>query len=407
MRITKEKILALPKSDLHLHLDGSMRIPTLIDFAKEFGIVLPSYTEEGLNELVFKKNYTGLLEYLAGFGYTAAVMRSPEAIERIAFELAEDCQKENVRYIEVRFAPQLHAERSSDMEWIIKAAADGLARAAARFNGRPEIVSGKELPFEYGIICCAMRTFSPGMSAYYDNLLNSLPSTPAKDVVSYASYELAASATRLRDELGLPIVGFDIAGAEAGHPAKYHRAAYRHCRRNFMGVTVHAGEAYGPESIYDAICECGAARIGHGTNLFAADAIRDEDISDRGRFCVMLAEYIARTHTTLEVCPTSNLQTNPSIVSLEKHPLGKMIEHKLSVAICTDNRLVSHTTVTDELMRVVEAFNLDVSGLRRIIGAGFKGAFFNGSYARKREYIAKAMDSFDGILDDGIPHPKL
>jgi adenosine deaminase len=400
MRITRQQIARIPKSDLHVHLDGSLRLPTLIELARQQDVALPSYTEEGLSALVFKRHYADLPEYLQGFAYTCAVMKDPESVERIAFELAEDCFADGVRYIEVRFAPQLHVARSGDMGWVLRAVARGLEGAAKRFNLRAEVDGGADLPFEYGIICCAMRTFSAGMGDYYDCLLASLPSTPAKSLVGYASYELARAITRLRDDHGLPIVGFDIAGAESGHPAKYHSAAYLHCRRNFVGVTVHAGEAYGPESIYDAICECGATRIGHGTNLFAYDTIQAPDILDRPQFSERLAEYIARTRTTMEVCPTSNLQTLPSIGSLDRHPLRQMIAHKLSVAICTDNRLVSHTSVTDELLKVVEALDLDVATLRSLVVASFKGAFFPGSYARKRAYVHHAMTLFDSVFQD-------
>ncbi len=395
MRITRQQLYQIPKSDLHVHLDGSLRIETLIELAQQQMVGLPSYSEEGLRELVFKSQYANLPEYLRGFAYTCAVMQDRESLERIAFELAEDCIAENVRYLEVRFAPQLHAANSKDMGWVLSAVSRGLERAARTANSAPAVVDGTELPFEYGIICCAMRTFGPGMAKYYDRLLEALPSTPSKSVVSYASYELARVITRLRDEEGLPIVGFDIAGAEAGHPAKYHRDAYLHCRRNFVGVTVHAGEAYGPESIYDAIFECGATRIGHGTNLFAADMIQDADITDRPLFCERLSEYIARTRMTLEVCPTSNLQTLPKIRSLAEHPLREMIAHRLSVAICTDNRLVSNTTVTDELFKVVEALKLDVSTLRQLVVAGFKGAFFPQDYRRKRHYVRQVLAHFD------------
>lgn len=401
MRITRQQLARIPKSDLHLHMDGSLRLATLIELAQQQNVALPSYTEEGLHALVFKRHYADLPEYLQGFSFTTAVMRDPESIERIAFELAEDSFAEGVRYIEVRFAPQLHVARSSDMGWVLRAVARGLERAAKRFNLRPDVSSGEDLPFEFGIICCAMRTFSTGMGDYYDSLLASFPSTPSKALVGYASYELARAVTRLRDEHGLPIVGFDIAGAESGHPAKYHSAAYLHCRRNFLGVTVHAGEAYGPESIYDAICECGATRIGHGTNLFAYETIQAPDILDGPRFSEQLAEYIARTRTTLEVCPTSNLQTLPSIGSLDRHPLRQMIAHNLSVAICTDNRLVSHTSVTEELLKVVEALELDVPTLRNLVVAGFKGAFFPGTYTRKRAYVRHATSLFDAVFQSG------
>lgn len=411
MKLTRQQIKNIPKSDLHLHLDGSLRLGTLIELAQEQKIALPSYTEEGLRELVFKEHYASLPEYLQGFAHTVAVMRNPEALERIAYELALDCRFEGVSYIEVRLAPQLHIIRSSDMKWVLAAVARGLERASGeQITGRAALAADR-LPFKYGIICCAMRTFVEDMSTYYHNLLGGFPSTPARELVGYASYELARAISKLRDDEGLPIVGFDIAGAEAGHPAKYHSKAYQHCRRNFVGVTVHAGEAYGPESIYDAITECGATRIGHGTHLFACDSIRDPEIKNRPLFCEQLAEYIASTRTTLEVCPTSNLQTNPAFKQLSRHPLGRMLKHELSVAVCTDNRLVSHTTVTDEYMKVMEAFKLNRKALRRIMIAGFKGAFFPGTYAAKRAYVREAIRIFDEAIPDrqmahssGEPH---
>ncbi len=397
-QITRAQLAAIPKSDLHLHLDGSLRPATLIELAREQNVPLPSFTPEGLEALVFKQHYADLGEYLQGFAYTCAVLRTPDALERVAFELAEDCHSEGVRYIEVRLAPQLLVGRSRDIAWVLQSVARGLERAARQFNARHEVGNGIELPFEYGLICCAMRTFVPGMSPYYDTLLTSFPATPAKALVGYASHELARTVVEVRDQHDLPIVGFDIAGAEAGHPAKYHRDAYAHCRCNFLGVTVHGGEAYGPESIYDAICECGATRIGHGTNLYAAEAIRDPEIANPERFCEQLSEYIARTRTTLEVCPTSNLQTLPALRSLADHPLRRMLSDNLSVAICTDNRLVSHTSVTEELWRVVTALQLDQPTLRNLVTAGFKGAFFPGSYTRKRAYVRHALRLFDAVF---------
>ena len=166
-KITRELIEKLPKNDLHLHLDGSLRLSTLIELAKDSGVELPAYTESGLRETVFKDNYADLNEYLKGFAYTTAVMQTPEQLEKIAFEVAEDNQKEGVRYIEVRFAPQLHATDEMDIIGCLRAVNRGLAKAKRIFNSRDSVTNGSEPPFDYAIIACAMRYFLPVFSTWY------------------------------------------------------------------------------------------------------------------------------------------------------------------------------------------------------------------------------------------------
>src|SRR5688572_27373870 len=173
--ITREFVAALPKTDLHVHLDGSLRIPTLIDLAREYRVELPSYTEAGLRETVYKERYTSLGDYLKGFRYTVGVMQSAEALERIAAELAEDNQVEGVRYLEVRFAPQLHVRPGLDAVQVLAAVDRGLRRARDAYNRRPEIAAGREPAFEYGIICSALRMFGAGFSHHYDTLLAAHP----------------------------------------------------------------------------------------------------------------------------------------------------------------------------------------------------------------------------------------
>jgi len=269
-KFTEQFIRKIPKTDLHLHLDGSLRLPTLIEMAKEQRVGLPSYEEAGLNELVFKKRYANLGEYLAGFAYTVGVLQTLENLERAAFELAEDSHKEGVRYIEVRFAPQLHVTHSTEIGNIVRAVFQGLEKAKKHLNAT---VSKKDMSFEYGIILCAMRRFNRSMSAYYERLLNRGKSSSLRYSYARASLALVKEAVKLRDE-GLPIVGFDLAGEEAGYPAIHHKAAFQYAHRHFLRKTVHAGEAYGPESIFQAITECHANRIGHGTFLFSEEAIK-------------------------------------------------------------------------------------------------------------------------------------
>ena len=168
--ITEEFLRRIPKTDIHLHLDGSLRLPTLIELARQQRLKLPSTTTEGLCELVFKKHYADLTEYLRGFTCTCAVMQDPESLERIACELAEDNLAEGVRYIEVRFAPQLHVHDKLTLEQVLRAVSRGLERAQRAHNGSAAVRRGDDVPFHFGIIVCALRFFVPAMSEYYQRL---------------------------------------------------------------------------------------------------------------------------------------------------------------------------------------------------------------------------------------------
>ncbi len=391
----REFLQALPKTDLHVHLDGSLRLETLIELAAERGVKLPAETTEGLLELVFKETYRDLPDYLHGFAYTCAVMADPEALERVAYELGEDCLAEGVRYIEVRFAPQLHVRPGFDLGAVISAVDRGLDRVSRDHRLSPAVKEQGEPPFRYGIIASAMRMFTGGFSPYHKNLLRALEQWPAKEVYGVASLSLARSVVEARDRLGLPIVGFDLAGAEAGHPASDHIDAYQYAHRNFLKKTVHAGEAYGPESIFQAITRLNADRIGHGTHLFSVERVQGEN--DAERYVHQLSEFIANSRTTLEVCITSNLQTMPELRRVEDHPFGRMVRDKLSVTLCTDNRLVSRTTVTDEIDQACRAFSLSPRQLRNVIIYGFKRSFFPGTYGEKRAYVRQMIDFYDHI----------
>lgn len=395
--VTEDFIKALPKTDLHVHLDGSVRIPTLIELAREYGVQLPSYTESGLRELVFKDRYNNLGEYLRGFGYTVAVMQTESALEQTAYELACDNQDEGVRYLEVRFAPQLHVHERMNAVTVLRAVNRGLARARDAYNCRPEVVSGIEPAFEYGIICCAMRMFRAEFSAYYTRMFEAHRYAPPKEVYPMASLELARAAVIARDEYGLPVVGFDLAGEEAGYPAEDHKAAFDYAHRNFLKKTVHAGEAYGPESIFQAITELHADRIGHGTYLLDPTALTDPSIKDRDGYVNQLGQYISDRRITLEVCLTSNMQTNPNMRDLSEHSLKMFRQHRLSTSICTDNRTVSNTTVTREVMLAMQHLQLSRQDLKSMIIYGFKRSFFPGSYLRKRDYVRHIIDYYETI----------
>ena len=397
MKITKEFIKKIPKTDLHLHLDGSIRISTLIELAKENGVSLPSYTEEGLKELVFKDKYENLGEYLKGFAYTGAVLQDKSSLERVAYELAIDNLAEGVRYIEVRFAPQLHQNKDLNIIDVFIAVNQGLAKAKQEFNSTDKVKSGAEPPFRYGIISCAMRMFDYGFSEYFDKLLDVHKHSERKWIFSLASQELVKASIEVRDQYNIPIVGFDLAGMEKGYPAVDHKLAYSLAHKNFLKKTVHAGEDYGPESIFQAITELHADRIGHGFHLYNPKLIKNKEIKDKQAYIRDLAEYIGDRRITLEICLTSNMQTNPDLVELKNHPFKKMSESKLSVTFCTDNRTVSSTTVTDEIFKAVQTFNINRKDLKDIVIYGFKRSFFYGTYLEKRKYVRQIIDYYDKI----------
>lgn len=394
--LSRELIRAVPKSDLHAHLDGSMRVETLIELARGQGVALPSYEVSGLTERVFKPAYASLPEYLLGFDYTCAVLRPFDAMERVACEMAEDAIAQGVRYLEVRFAPQRLVDSGEACVRAFKAVGDGLTRAARQHNLSAAVRLNGDIPFEWSVICCAMRNFERGMGLYYDRLLDVLPGMDHKTVVSVASLEAVRAAVVARERHGVPVTGFDLAGEEAGYRAGHHTAAYEEAHRHFIRKTVHAGEAYGPESIYEAITRCHAERIGHGTFLFSPERIQDPAIADKVAFTDALAEYIATLRVTIEVCPTSNLQTIPELAGdMHRHPVKKMLGYGMAVAVATDNTLVSHTDINRELALVSDACELDVAAFKRLVLAGFKGAFYPGRYAEKRAFVRRAAERFE------------
>lgn len=387
-------IKKIPKTDLHVHLDGSLRIPTLIELAREQNIKLPSYTESGLRELVFKTSYKNLNEYLTGFDYTCAVMRNPEAIERISYELALDSFMEGVRYIEVRFAPQLLMTPDLGFDDIVKASDRGLKRAQKEINAH---LATDEPKFDYGIIICAMRYCNADFSPFYKQFFTVHQFSAQREIIRLASLEAAKAAVHLRKETDVQVVGFDIAGSEYGNPADHHTESYQYIHEHFLHKTVHAGEAFGPESIFLAITALHADRIGHGLFLFDTSMITNPTISDKDRYVEDLVNYIADRRITIEVCLSSNLQTVPSIKQIADHSLKTMLKKKLSVTFCTDNRLVSSTSVSREISLALDNFQIKARQLKDIIVYGFKRSFYYGSYPQKREYVRTVIDYYEKL----------
>jgi adenosine deaminase len=381
------QIQKYPKADLHVHLDGSIRLATLIEFAKLRKIHLPSYTEDGLRDLVFKDSYKDLPDYLQGFQYTCAVMQDLEVLERCAYEFAWDCFRDGVVYVEPRYSPDLLKGTQLKAYEVIIAIDKGLKRAQQEINlfikKENDILvaeHGQFTPrhpeFIYSHIICCMRMWDPGDSV-----------------------ETVNSALLTKEKHGIPIMGIDLAGPEDGFPAVDHQEAFLRAHQNFLYKTVHAGEAYGPASIFQALTYLHADRIGHGFHLFSKYLLFTKDPSAADEYIKNLVQYIAERRITLEVCLTSNLQTMPNLYNdVSRHSLPLMLEAGLSTAICTDNTLVSNTTVSKELLLAVQTFGLTNKQLKKLIMYGIKRGFFPGSYLEKKQYIDLCSKYYDFLF---------
>jgi adenosine deaminase len=345
---TPEYIRRMPKTDLHVHLDGSLRPATLWSLAKKEGIRLGARDVRSMKRKVqVGERCRSLGDYLKAFRTTLKVMQTPESLVRIAFELAEDAARENVRYLEVRYSPLLHLESGLAMSDTVDAVLQGLKAAE------------KKYPIRTGVILCGIRSMTPDRSL-----------------------ELAELAVAYRAD---GVVAFDLAGQEKDYPAKKHREAFYRVLNNNLNVTVHAGEAFDVRSIHQAIHYCGAHRIGHGTRLL-------EDMS--------LMNYVIDHRIPLEVCLTSNLQTRV-VKRIEDHPFRFYLDQGLRVTINTDSRLVSNTTVTKEIVRACRAFRLTHYELRHVLLNGFRAAFL--PYRDKVRIVRESLLEIDSILGERFP----
>ena len=396
-RFSSAFIKAIPKTDLHLHLDGSLRIDTLIELARSAGVPLPGETAQDLRATVFKDRYASLEEYLRGFSLTTAVMQTEDALYRISYELMMDNAAEGVRYIEARFAPQLLMSERMRFVQVMAAVDRGLRAARDELNAR---LRPGEPEFEYGIIACAMRFFTADFSPYYRELSKKNASLTPTEIQQLASVELAHDVVALRSDSAVQIVGFDLAGAEKGVPAGDYAEAFALVGKGLLGKTVHAGEAYGAESIFQAITKLHASRIGHGLYLFDADQLQHSEITDRNAYVEDLVNFIAKRRITLEVCLSSNMQTTPAIRELRDHSLRRMLERGLSVTLCTDNRLVSNTTVCEEYQLAIEHFPIDAATLKDIAIRGFKRSFYYHSYQEKKSYLLRVVAYYEAVAKD-------
>ena len=325
-------IRKLPKVLLHEHLDGGLRPTTVIELAAELGYQgLPTTDPTDLAAWFHRGAQRGNLpEYLEGFQHTTSVMQTPEALERVAFEFIEDMYHDGVVYAEVRFAPVYHTARGLTQDDVVTAVIAGLARGEHTYG------------VEWGLIICAMR-----------HMQNSL-----------AAAELAI---RHRDS---GVVGFDLAGGEDGFPPKKHVEAFQAIERANFYITIHAGEAYGPESIWQALQYCGTHRLGHATRLRDDIEILPDGSLKLGR----LAQYILDRRVPLEMCLLSNLHTG-ACATLEDHPFGVFFRRGFRVCLNTDDRLMSDTSMTRETTLATELFDLSLGEIEKLSLNAIKSAF--------------------------------
>jgi adenosine deaminase len=342
--IDRELLRRLPKAELHCHLDGSVRPATLIELGCEYGRAMPRSDPESLREYMRVSDARNLEEYLERFDVTLSVMQTAPALERIAFELAEDASREGVQYIEVRYAPLLNVEEGLTLGEAVEAPLRGLARAQ-----REHGIVGK-------VIVCALRHHDPEISL-----------------------ELAHLATAYRRN---GVVGFDLAGGEAGQPASRHRDAFAYALDNDMFCTCHAGEGDSAESVRQAVHVCGAQRIGHATRLIEDEA---------------LTEYVNERRIALEICLTSNVQTRVTD-SYATHPFREYYDRGLNVVLNTDNRLMSGTTLTDEYAHAATTLGFSFDELCEMALNGFASAFIPWE---ERERLITAARIEMGMLRGG------
>ena len=335
MKLSDKFIQTLPKVLLHDHLDGGLRPQTVIDLAAAMGYKkLPTKDPDKLADWFHRGAQRGSLPlYLEGFAHTCGVMQTEVALERVAYEMMEDMYRDGVVYVETRFSPVFHTDKGLHWDDVVNAVLDGLERGK------------KDFGVEYGLIICAMR----------DRKL---------------SQEMAELAVDFRER---GVVGFDLAGEEGGFPPKKHVDAFHYIQRENFNITVHAGEAFGKESIWQAIQWCGAHRIGHATRL-----IEDIGLDKRDRHKIVkmgyLAQYVLDKRIPLEICLTSNVDTG-AVKSLEEHPFGLLHKYKFRVTLNTDDRLMSATTMTKEFKIAQQVFKLTINDFEKLTINAMKSAF--------------------------------
>jgi len=318
---TRELITRLPKAELHTHLDSSLRPETMIEMARDVGFDLPARQPDALRRFMRVDDAANLEDYLKRFEYTIPLLQSAEAIERISYEMVEDAGRDGIRYLEVRYCPWLSRRQGLSMERALEAELAGLARGERDFGVVARVIN------------CSLRHYDPAVSL-----------------------EIARLSVAYRDR---GVVAFDLAGGEAGRPAGAHRAAFDAAAEGRLGITVHAGEAAGAESIADAVDHCHADRIGHGTRLYENPVLRD---------------YVRDRRILLEINITSNVQTH-AVPDASAHPVRQYFDQGLAVTLCTDGWLMCGVTLSDEYWLAHTVLGFTREEIDQMILTGFEGSF--------------------------------
>lgn len=333
--LTKDLIKRLPKVDLHNHLDGALRLQSIIELAKEGNVTLPTNDPQELAEWFARgAKQKNLPLYLESFAVTTSVMQTKEALFKVALDMMEDLKAENVVYSEIRFAPILHTTQGLTLEEVVMAVLDGLNEGRRRTG------------VAFGLILSSLRNQDTALSL-----------------------KVAQLAVAFRDR---GVVGFDLAGDESGHPPKDHLEAFQYIRNHNFNITIHAGEGFGVESIWQALQVCGAHRIGHGTRLVEDMSLSGTRIEKMGT----LAHFIKDRRIPLEMCLTSNIDTGAA-EDYESHPFNAFFRNNFRVFLSTDNRLMSNTTLSKEFEIAVDNYGLTLRDLEKITINAMKSAFIH------------------------------
>ena len=339
--LTREVVGRLPKAELHVHLDGSLRPETMIALAREAGISLPSTDPDGLRRFMRVDDASNLEDYLRRFDVTIPLLQTPEAVERVAYEMAEDAARDNVRYLEVRYCPHLSRTRGMMLDDVILAELQGFQRGERDFG----VVSR--------VINCSLRHYDPAISV-----------------------RIAERSVAFRNR---GVVAFDLAGGEAGRPADEHKAAFDLAAQGNLGITVHAGEAAGAESVAAAVHQCHADRIGHGTRLYENPVLRD---------------YIRDRRILIEANITSNVQTR-AVRRASEHPVRGYFDAGLNVTLCTDGWLMAGVSLSDEYWLAHTDLGFSRVEIDQLILNGFAGAFL--PWPERLELLSRVRDELAGI----------
>jgi adenosine deaminase len=339
--LTRELIGRLPKAELHVHLDGSLRPETMIDLAGQANVALPSYEADPLRRFMLVDDAANLEDYLHRFDLTIPLLQTPDAIERVAYEMVEDAARDNVRYLEVRYCPHLSQRQGLTLDQVMEAELRGLARGERDFGVIARVIN------------CSLRHYNPSISV-----------------------EIAECSVAFRSR---GVVAFDLAGGEAGRPPGTHRAAFDVAARGLLGITVHAGEAAGAQSIADALLLCHADRIGHATRL--------HENAD-------LQAYVRDRRTLIEINVTSNVQTR-AVARASEHPVRGYFDAGLNVTLCTDGWLMAGIKLSDEYWLAHTDLGFTREEIDQMILNAFAGAFL--PWPARRALLEKVQSELQAI----------